>query len=118
MDNYAENYVLVQINSLQRKVANLEGVGAKHSGRLTAIEDINMRLIDAAARNTVLKSQTARLSSVVDPPPVSRRADATAILEMGAFIRRLLDPDDLGFAVTQEVRQLARKALDLPKALE
>lgn len=28
------------------------------------------------------------------------------------FVRRLLDPEDLGHAVTAEVRQLAREALD------
>lgn len=84
--------------------------------RVTELELIALRSEGGASKALAL--QGAAVRAEINPSPVSRRADATAILEMGAFIRRLLDPDDLGFAVTQEVRQLARKALDLPKAPE
>ncbi len=40
------------------------------------------------------------------------RGDVATILEMKAFIARLLDPADLGRYVTQEVVDAARAALD------
>jgi hypothetical protein len=50
------------------------------------------------------------------PPPM--RADTEAILALTKFAKRLLNPDDLGHAVTFEVRQLARRALGLPEVKE
>lgn len=44
------------------------------------------------------------------------RNDTKAVLDLSAFARRLLDPQDLGHAVTFEVRQCARRALGLPEA--
>jgi hypothetical protein len=44
------------------------------------------------------------------------RNDTKAVLDLAAFARRLLDPQDLGHAVTFEVRQCARRALGLPEA--
>jgi hypothetical protein len=39
------------------------------------------------------------------------RSDTAPLLRLAAFARRLLDPSDLGHAVTEEVRNLAREAL-------
>jgi hypothetical protein len=44
------------------------------------------------------------------------RNDTKAVLDLAAFARRLLDPQDLGHAVTFEVRNAARRALGLPEA--
>jgi hypothetical protein len=44
------------------------------------------------------------------------RNDTKAVLDLAAFARRLLDPHDLAFAVSIEVRQCARRALGLPEA--
>ena len=49
-------------------------------------------------------------------PPM--RADTEAILALTKFAKRLLNPEDLGHAVTFEVRQLARRALGLPEVKE
>ena len=51
-----------------------------------------------------------------NPPPM--RADTEAILALTKFAKRLLNPEDLGHAVTFEVRQLARRALGLPEVKE
>ena len=39
------------------------------------------------------------------------RSDTAPLIRLAAFARRLLDPSDLGYAVTEEVRNLAREAL-------
>lgn len=39
------------------------------------------------------------------------RSDTAPLIRLAAFARRLLDPSDLGHAVTEEVRNLAREAL-------
>ena len=60
------------------------------------------------------KAQT--IISEAYPPPM--RADTEAILALTKFAKRLLNPDDLGHAVTFEVRQLARRALGLSEVRE
>ena len=74
----------------------------------------HIAMTEAAARAQVTRN-------TIDDPgvshgfaSVSRRSDTEAILTMSAFIRRLLDREDLAHAVTDEVRVAARKALDLP----
>jgi hypothetical protein len=70
--------------------------------------------------NVALKSQAAQTQAAqvqAQPPEglyAPLRNDTRAVLDLAAFVRRLLNPDDLGFAVTQEVRDAARKALGLP----
>jgi hypothetical protein len=41
------------------------------------------------------------------------RSDTRAVLDLAAFARRLVDMQDLGHAVTEEVRQLAMRALGM-----
>lgn len=55
---------------------------------------------------------------VITDSKVPMRADTEAILALTKFAKRLLNPDDLGHAVTFEVRQLARRALGLPEVKE
>jgi hypothetical protein len=43
------------------------------------------------------------------------RSDTASLLKLAEFARRLLDPDDLGHAVSFEVRELAREALGKEK---
>jgi hypothetical protein len=47
-------------------------------------------------------------------PTVVRRTNVGAIVAMTDFIKRLLNPEDLGHAVTKEVRDEARRALGMP----
>jgi len=62
------------------------------------------------------RMQAQTIISEVYPPPM--RADTEAILALTKFAKRLLNPEDLGHAVTFEVRQLARRALGLPEVKE
>lgn len=85
--------------------------------RLASLETIrNKQAFDA---HTALKSQATQMQaeSPYKPFPVVEnlyaplRSNAGPLLKLAAFARRLLDPDDLGHAVTPEVRDLAREAL-------
>jgi hypothetical protein len=41
------------------------------------------------------------------------RSDTAPLIRLAAFARRLLDPSDLGYAVSREIRDLARDALGM-----
>lgn len=66
--------------------------------------------------DAALKSQAAQQQA--QPPAdlyAPLRNDTKAVLDLAAFARRLLDPHDLGWAVSAEVRSLAFEALGLAK---
>ena len=46
------------------------------------------------------------------------RTDVETIRTLTAFVKRLLNTEDFGHAVTFEVRQAARRALGLPEVKE
>ena len=46
------------------------------------------------------------------------RSDTKPLIDLAAFARRLLNPDDLAHAVTHEVRNAARRALGMPEVRE
>ena len=71
---------------------------------------------EVAMKEAAAKAQAQTVISEAYPPPM--RADTEAILALTKFAKRLLNPDDLGHAVTFEVRQLARRALGLPEVKE
>jgi hypothetical protein len=63
--------------------------------------------------NTV-KTETDKIEATRDLyAPL--RSNADPLVRLAAFARRLLDPDDLGHAVSFEVRELAREALGKEK---
>lgn len=88
--------------------------------RLKEHDDILMQLASRVAQlekhvqypNTKLKEQAAQLQAT-EHLYAPLRNDTKAVLDLAAFARRLLNPEDLGHAVTQEVRDLAREALGL-----
>ena len=47
--------------------------------------------------------------------PTAWKTDVQTILDFRKFANRLLNPDDLGMAVSAEVRDLARELLGLEK---
>lgn len=51
------------------------------------------------------------------PSPIERTAErlATHNVAMRSFLLRLIDPEDLGHAVTNEVRVLARQLVTMPR---
>lgn len=72
---------------------------------------------DAKAQPEPLQSH-AQMQANQAANSVPMRADTEAILALTKFAKRLLNPEDLGHAVTYEVRQAARRALGLPEAKE
>jgi hypothetical protein len=93
------------ITNLQRRVADLE------QGR------------DQQALKTTLKSQAAQQQAQPIDNPNSGlyaplRSDTKPLIDLAAFARRLLNPDDLAHAVTHEVRNAARRALGMPEVRE
>jgi hypothetical protein len=50
-------------------------------------------------------------------PPIERAAERITDhnVAMRSFLLRMLDPEDLGLAVTNEVRELARKLVNMPR---
>ncbi len=63
-----------------------------------------------------LKSQAAQQQAQGLYAPL--RSDTKPLIDLAAFARRLLNPDDLGHCVTQEVRNAARRALGVPEVQE
>ena len=49
------------------------------------------------------------------PTPTTWQTDTQTIIDFRKFANRLLDPSDLGLAVSGEVRDIARELLGLPK---
>jgi len=70
------------------------------------------------ATSTQLKAQAAQHQGMQQLEPdlnlyAPLRSDTRAVIDLAAFARRLIDMQDLGHAVTEEVRELAKRALGL-----
>ena len=90
-----------------------------YAARLTRIE-ARLALLEAfrdkEAVQTKLKEQAAQQQAQRPVDLYSPlRNDTKAVLDLAAFVRRLIDPQDLGWAVSEEIRRLAREALGLHK---
>jgi len=103
-----------------------------HGNRLTALEDVQMRYMQ---KTLELEARMAQLERLVQYPYLQKqdvllkaqaaqhqatehlyaplRSDTRAVIDLAAFARRLIDMQDLGHAVTEEVRELAKRALGL-----
>lgn len=90
---YSDNYARSAIAELQQRVTQLEKLVQYPN---TAKQDMR----EAAAKAQANEHLYAPL-----------RSDTAPLIRLAAFARRLLDPSDLGYAVTEEVRNLAREAL-------
>lgn len=115
-----------------RPIRNQMSEDNGYNARLTRIE-ARLALIEAFRDKQAL--ETHRLKGELNPhiygqaaikseaaqhqaqPPANLyaplRNDTKAVLDLAAFVRRLLDPQDLGWAVSTEIRRLAREALGL-----
>jgi hypothetical protein len=71
---------------------------------------------EAKCDPVALKSQAAQQQAQGLYAPL--RSDTKPLIDLAAFARRLLNPDDLGHCVTQEVRNAARRALGMPEVQE
>lgn len=86
----------LRLNQLEARLAFLEAFRDK--------EAVQTKLKEQAAQQ-----QAQRPVDLYSP----LRSDTRAVLDLAAFVRRLLDPQDLGWAVNTEIRRLAREALGL-----
>jgi DNA repair exonuclease SbcCD ATPase subunit len=106
---------------------------SRYGQRLTALEDAQMRYmqktLELEARMTQLerlvlypndvKQDAAAIKSQAAQHQATEhlyaplRSDTRAVIDLAAFARRLIDMQDLGHAVTDEVRELAKRALGL-----
>jgi len=117
---------LLEIDQLRARVTQLEKhIHYPHSE--TAMKE-------AAARAQALKTSMAETSGeyfskldmaeVLDQArevmrdAVPQKTDTRTVLDLTSFAKRLLNPEDLGHAVTFEVRQAARRALGRPEVKE
>jgi hypothetical protein len=92
MQQYYEN----RFQAIERRLAAFESARAG----ITALDAVTLK--SQAAQQQAQGNLYAPL-----------RNDTRAVLDLAAFARRLLDPMDLGFAVSEEVKEAARKALGL-----
>jgi hypothetical protein len=114
--DYAEA-VAKRVAVLEKQHAAAEGVVLKLYERITALEQ--SRDADTLGKypitaSTVLKSQAAQ-QQATEHLYAPLRTNTGPLIRLTALARRMLDPDDLGHAVTEEVRNLAREALGLPR---
>ena len=65
-----------------------------------------------AMPHTEIKAQAAQ-QQATEQLYAPLRSDTRAVIDLAAFARRLIDMQDLGHAVTDEVRELAKRALGL-----
>jgi hypothetical protein len=79
--------------------------------RLTQLERL-VQYPNTVKSEVELKSQAAQVEATRNLyAPL--RSDTRAVIDLAAFARRLIDMQDLGHAVTEEVRELAKRALGL-----
>ena len=99
-----------RLTRIEARLALLEAFRDKQAVALKNLGNLNVALQTDAA----LKSQAAQQQA---QPPANLyaplRSDTRAVLDRAAFVRRLLDPQDLGWAVNTEIRRLAREALGI-----
>jgi hypothetical protein len=93
--------------TIRRNEARIEGL----ESRLAKLEAPR----DQQAVMANMKGQAAQQAANLYAP---LRSDTKPLIDLGAFARRLLNPDDLGHAVTKEVRDSARRALGMPEVRE
>jgi hypothetical protein len=114
-------------DAIRLAVKRIEALEKRMDNGAVKIHDLHQHLgIKRFDEMTGLKSQAAQ-QQAQDPLPVlgspnglyaPLRSDTKPLIDLAAFARRLLNPDDLAHAVTHEVRNAARRALGMPEVRE
>ena len=100
-----------QITKLKVTCAQLERQYVETIRRVYELERL-VQYPNSAMNNAQLKAQAAR-QQATEHLYAPLRSDTRAVIDLAAFARRLIDMQDLGHAVTDEVRELAKRALGL-----
>lgn len=112
-DAHALRGIAKRLAEREKRHAAAEDVVMKLYEGITALEQLHdakvlgsglMRMQEDAAR-----AQAEAPADLYAP----LRTNTGPLIRLTALARRMLDPDDLGHAVTEEVRNLAREALGL-----
>ena len=105
-----------RIHDLETRLQTVEMRAMEHIQALTLRLVHLERLVQYpnahAMPHTEIKSQAAQ-QQATEHLYAPLRSDTRAVIDLAAFARRLIDMQDLGHAVTEEVRELAKRALGL-----
>jgi hypothetical protein len=118
---FANAEVMGGFAELFKRVTNLEQQVANQAVGLQKLGSLNVSLQQDVALKSQAVQQQARASKNQEDARsqyVPLRSDTKPLIDLAAFARRLLNPDDLGHAVTKEVRDAARRALGMPEVRE
>lgn len=112
---YEDNGFHTRISRLEKQHKAAEDVVAVLYERISALEALTRkpppRLTDWQMREDAARAQAEAPADLYAP----LRTNTGPLIRLTALARRMLDPDDLGHAVTEEVRNLAREALGLSR---
>jgi len=107
---------LQRVCVLEMRLAKLEAPRDQQAAQIAMNWQAAQTAMKSQAAQTAMKSQAAQQQAQGLYAPL--RSDTKPLIDLAAFARRLLNPDDLGHAVTKEVRDSARRALGLPEVRE
>jgi hypothetical protein len=114
-----DNGFNTRITRLEQKMVRLEEwnvqLKRQYVEAISRIYWLEKAQPDSRIQSANLKSQAAQTEATQNLYAPLRN-DTKAVLDLAAFARRLLDPHDLAYEVSIEVRQCARRALGLPEA--
>ena len=103
------------LNTLKLLEEKYDNASERITTLAKAMTEANKRISDLQLRVFALEKKTFSSDAAPENLYAPLRNDTKAVLDLAAFARRLLDPQDLGHAVTFEVRQAAREALGMDK---
>jgi len=104
-DEYLRQMAITERQFMANRVKSLEA-------RVTQLERLVQYPNAHATPYTEIKAQAAQ-QQATEHLYAPLRSDTRAVIDLAAFARRLIDMQDLGHAVTDEVRELAKRALGL-----
>jgi predicted protein tyrosine phosphatase len=103
-----------RIVQLERKHAAAEDVVKLLYERITALEQSHDAKTFSSGL-TVRMQEMAAQQQATEHLYAPLRSDTKAIVDLAAFVRRLLQFDDLGMECSAGVRDAARQALGMPR---
>lgn len=95
-----------QLQELRRRVHALEAMLLYPNA---VSKNMEQQMAEQAAKYQAMGYESAQPENLYAP----LRSNVGPLIKLTELARRILNPDDLGHAVTEEVRNLAREALGL-----
>jgi hypothetical protein len=117
-DKVAKQFSEIRLTEMEERIKQLEKhIHYPHSEQQPNLDrqNIEIALKSQAAQQQAMQGMNIA-QAAADRVPM--RTDVETIRTLTAFVKRLLNTEDFGHAVTFEVRQAARRALGLPEVKE